>query len=73
MGQEDIARSEASFGELLRNTHIYRREFVEAFHRSEWMLNSSELDAERFDALLEAIAKEDRAAADQILRVWGIR
>lgn len=62
-----------TFLEQLRNAHVYRREFVEAWARFEWYSGSSDSDTERFDALLEAVAKGDKSSADSILRVWGIR
>lgn len=73
MGTPDFAGSEAAFIECLRDTHVQRREFITAFDYSCWRTSASDIDAERFDALLEAIEKKDIAAADTLLRVWGIR
>lgn len=75
-----VARSVDAFGELLLDADIQRSEFAYVRHeviRS--MLeyahtgDYADLTAFRLAAFFKALAESDKPAADQVLRLWGIR
>lgn len=77
MVASDYVGSASAFGQLLRNVDVQFGEFENVC----WAVNSCRrLDggltvvaAERFAKFFKALADGDRAAADSVLRCWGIR
>lgn len=77
MATQNYVRGHATLRQCFRNADISERELENV----EWAINSCKRDdgfvtvitAERVARLSEAASQGDRAAADQILRSWGIR
>lgn len=71
MGTPFDARGGSARRQLFLNADVLRREFDEAVWA--FCTTQSHIGAERLARLSQAIAEKDRAAADKILRGWGIR
>lgn len=74
MDTQDFARSHAVLRERFYHADIQRREFErldELFGK--YKRRPTVAMVERFAGLAKAVQEKDRASADQILRMWGVR
>lgn len=74
MDTSDNARKPHARGQCIYHADVLGRELAADERR--WMLwyrKATVLGASRYEELLEALSQGDRAKADTLLRLWGVR